>query len=99
MLTKQEIIRIICDNTETMKIYGVKRIGIFGSFLKSAENNKSDVDILVEFQKGKKLFDNYMELKFFLETLFHRKVDLVLKEALKPEIEPYVMREVEYAKL
>lgn len=99
MLTKQEIIRIIRDNTETIKIYGVKRIGIFGSFLKSAENNKSDVDILVEFQKGKKLFDNYMELKFFLETLLHRKVDLVIKEALKPEIEPYVMREVEYAKL
>ena len=99
MLTKREIIRIIRNNTKTIKIYGVKRIGIFGSFLKSAENNKSDVDILIEFQKGKKLFDNYMELKFFLETLLHRKVDLVIKEALKPEIEPYVMREVEYAKL
>ena len=75
MLTKQGIIRIIRDNTDTIKMYGVKRLGLFGSFLKSSGNNKSDVDILVEFQKDKKLFDNYMELKFFLERLFHRKVD------------------------
>lgn len=99
MLKRQDIIRIIRDNTDTIKMYGVKRLGLFGSFLKSSENNKSDVDILVEFQKDKKLFDNYMELKFFLERLFHRKVDLVIKEALKPEIEPYVIREVKYAKL
>jgi predicted nucleotidyltransferase len=99
MLTKQEIIRMIRDNTDTIKMYGVKRLGLFGSFLKSSRNNKSDVDILVEFQKDKKLFDNYMELKFFLERLFHRKVDLVIKETLKPEIEPYIIREVKYAKL
>ena len=99
MLTKQKIAKIILDNTKIIKTYGVKRIGIFGSFLKHAENKKSDIDILVEFQKGKKLFDNYIELKFYLEKLFHRKVDLVIKEALKPEIEPYVIREVEYAKL
>ena len=40
-----------------------------------------------------------MELKFFLERLFHRKVDLVIKETLKPEIEPYIIIEVKYAKL
>ena len=99
MLTKQGIIRIIRDNTDTIKMYGVKRLGLFGSFLKYSENNKSDVDILVEFQKDKKLFDNYMELKFFLERLFRRKVDLVIKEALKSEIKPYIIKEVKYAKL
>jgi hypothetical protein len=99
MLTKQKIITIIRDNTDTIKMYGVKRLGLFGSFLKSHENNKSDIDILVEFQRDKKLFDNYMELKFFLERLFHRKVDLVIKEALKPEIGPNIIREVKYAKL
>jgi len=99
MLTKQGIIRIIRDNTDTIKMYGVKRLGLFGSFLKYSENNKSDVDVLVEFQKDKKLFDNYMELKFFLERLFRRKVDLVIKEALKSEIKPYIIKEVKYAKL
>ena len=99
MLTKREIIGLIRNNTNTIKMYGVKRLGLFGSFVRSSVNNKSDVDVLVEFQKDKKLFDNYMELKFFLERLFHRKVDLVIKEALKPEIEPYVIKEVKYAKL
>jgi len=99
MLTKREIIALIRNNTTAIKMYGVRRLGLFGSFARSTVNNKSDVDILVEFQKDKKLFDNYMELKFFLERLFHRKVDLVIKEALKPEIEPYVIKEVKYAKL
>lgn len=97
MLTGKKIVKKIQDNTNTIKAYGVKRIGIFGSFIKSSANSKSDIDILVEFKKGKKLFDNYMELKFFLERLFHRKVDLVIKEAIKPEIEPYITREVKYA--
>jgi predicted nucleotidyltransferase len=97
MLTKQGIVRAIRDNTDAIKNYGVKRIGVFGSFVRSEEKKKSDVDILVEFQEGQKLFDNYMELKFFLEKLFHRKVDLVIKDALKPEIRPHVIKEVEYA--
>ncbi|MCG2712473.1 MAG: nucleotidyltransferase family protein [Candidatus Omnitrophica bacterium] len=97
MLTKKEIVKAIRDNTAVIKNYGVKRLGVFGSYARSDENKKSDVDILVEFKKGQKLFDNYMELKFFLEKLFHRKVDLVIKDALKPEIRPYVINEVEYA--
>ena len=40
-----------------------------------------------------------MELKFLLERLFHRKVDLVIKDALKPQIKQDVLREVSYAGL
>ena len=47
----------------------------------AAQNNKSDIDVLVEFNKLEKSFDNYMELKFYLEKLFHRRVDLVIREA------------------
>ena len=99
MLTKSKIVEIIHNNTEVIKAYGVKQIGIFGSFVKSAQNRESDIDILVEFQKDKKLFDNYREFKFFVEGLLQRRVDLVIKEALKPEIKPYITREVKYARL
>ena len=58
---------------------------------------KSDIDVLVEFDKGTKTFDNYMDLKFFLEKMFHRKVDLVIREALKIRIKDQVLSEVEYA--
>ena len=99
MLTKNDVTKTIQANIEEIKKYGVKRIGIFGSFARATQNNKSDIDVLVEFEKGEKIFDNYMELKFYLERLLHRKVDLVIKDAVKPRIKQTVLREVAYAKL
>lgn len=97
MLTKKDIIATIRANTEEIRSYGVKRIGVFGSFSRSSQSSKSDVDVLVEFQEGRKVFDNYMELKFLLEKLFRRKVDLVIKDALKPRLKQIVLQEVSYA--
>lgn len=77
--------------------FKVKEIGIFGSRIKGRAKKGSDVDILVEFEQGYKTFDNYMDLKFYLEKLFGCKVDLVLKNALKEELKPYILSEVVYA--
>lgn len=97
MLNKKTVIQYIQSNIDEIKRYGIKRIGIFGSFARSSQNNKSDIDVLVEFYPGEKNFDNYMELKFFLERLLQRKVDLVIKEAIKPRIKRYILSEVLYA--
>jgi hypothetical protein len=97
MLNKKNIIRSIHDNIVQIKGYGIKRIGIFGSFARSSQNNKSDIDVLVEFYPEEKSFDNYMELKFFLEKLLRRKVDLVIKDAIKPRIKRYILDGVLYA--
>lgn len=97
MLTKNDIVKTIQDNMKEIKGYGIKKIGIFGSVATSSQTEQSDIDILVEFQKDKKAFDNYMELKFFLENLFNRKVDLVLQDALKSRIRDSVLKEVSYA--
>lgn len=75
--------------------YSVIRIGLFGSVLRGAADDTSDVDILVEFSTP--TFDNYMDLKFFLEEHIKRPVDLVLADSLKPRIKPIVLREVSYA--
>jgi len=99
MLTKNDVTKTMQSNIEEIKKYGVKRIGIFGSFARATHNNKSDIDILVEFEKGEKIFDNYMELKFYLEKILRRKVDLVIKDAVKPRIKQTVLREVAYARL
>lgn len=74
----------------------VKEIGIFGSFVKGGEVKESDIDILVEFQEGHKDFFNYMRLKYYLEGLFRRKVDLVMKKAIKPRLRARILNEVEY---
>ena len=97
-LTKKEVLEILEENLGEIKKFGVKRLGLFGSFVRGEQKGERDIDILVEFEKGKKTFDNYMELKFFLEKLLKCKVDLVISEALKPRIKPHIMREVEYAK-
>jgi len=55
------------------------------------------IDLLVEFKKGEKTFDNYMDLKFYLEDLFSCNVDLVVKEALKIELKPNILKSVKYA--
>jgi len=82
---------------DKIKKFGVKRIGLFGSYAKNQPKEGSDIDILVEFEKGKKTFDNYMDLKFFLEDLFKCKVDLVIADALKPDLKPIILGSVIYA--
>jgi len=77
--------------------FGVARIGIFGSYVRGEEKPESDVDVLVEFREGEKTFDHYMDLKFYLEDLFGRKVDLVMKEAIKRRLREPILSEVVYA--
>jgi hypothetical protein len=75
--------------------FTVVRIGVFGSFIRGEADLESDVDILVELAEP--TFDHYMDLKFFLEDLFRRPVDLVMLDTLKPRLRPIIEQEVVYA--
>jgi predicted nucleotidyltransferase len=97
MLTHARITKEIEGNLEKINAYGVKRIGVFGSYGRGEHKTESDVDILVEFEKDQKTFDNYTDLKFLLEDLFQRKVDLVIVEAIKPDLKSHIMGSVRYA--
>lgn len=77
--------------------FGVSKIGIFGSFARGEETEGSDIDVLVEFKVGYKTFDNYMDLKFILQDLFGRNIDLVTVQALKPQLKKDILHEVIYA--
>lgn len=59
MLTAEIILEMLENNKNKIGQYGVKRIGLFGSYCKNEQKKESDIDILVEFKKGKKTFDNY----------------------------------------
>ena len=82
---------------DEVKRFGVERIGVFGSFTRNEQHPASDLDILVEFQSGKKTFDNYMELKFHLEERFGLPVDLVIAETIKPDLKAAILGSVQYA--
>ena len=69
---------------------------IFWFLCKRGRVFTSDIDILVDFEKKGKTFDNYMELKYFLEELLGLKVDLVMKGALKEKLKDVILKEVIY---
>jgi hypothetical protein len=97
MLTKDEILRKLEESRGEIEGYGVRRIGLFGSYVRNEQKVDSDVDLLVEFDEGQKSFSNYMDLRIFLEELFGCRVDLVIAEDVKPLLRPDITREVVYA--
>jgi hypothetical protein len=93
---KHEIIKIIRDSKpEVESHYGVKRLGLFGSHVREKQRKKSDIDILVSFNRDIDLFD-FLDLREYLESRLHAKVDLVMESALKPAIGKRILSEVEY---
>ncbi len=98
-MRREEIVRILKENVCEIEKFGVKEIGIFGSVVRGEAGEGSDIDFVVEFEEGKKNFDNFINLAFFLEDLFGKKVDLLTPESISPHIRPYVEREIVYEKL
>jgi len=97
MTTTDEILKKIEESKAIIKRFGVKEIGLFGSYVRNEQRRGSDIDILVEFEKSKKTFDNYIELKLFLADLFKCRVDLVIYGTVKPGLRPYLLGSVKYA--
>jgi predicted nucleotidyltransferase len=93
-LSADDVMGVIGSHRGEIRGFGVRRLGLFGSFLKGGKRKRSDLDFLVTFDRP--TFDNYMGLKFLLERLFHRKVDLVVEDNLKPALK-YVRDEAVYA--
>lgn len=77
--------------------YGIREIGIFGSYVKGKAKKSSDLDILVDFQKDADIgFLEFIELENYLSDLLGVKVDLVMKDSLKPRIGKHILKEVAY---
>jgi len=97
MLTQEGILEQLNQKAEELKQnFSVRSIGLFGSLARNEADSQSDVDILVDFAET--TFDHYMDLKFYLERLFQRPVDLVTADTVKPRLKPVIERQVIYAK-
>lgn len=94
--TKKEVSSILSSHRKEIKRLGVKRIGLFGSFVKGKQKKESDVDLLVEFMRGKKNFKNFIHLAYLLEDLLHRRVELLTPESMGPYLRPHILKEIEY---
>ena len=77
---------------ELARTYHIKTLGLFGSYVRHEQTPRSDLDLLVEFDEPPSLFE-FIRLENQLSDLLDIKVDLVMKEALKPAIGQRILRE------
>jgi predicted nucleotidyltransferase len=95
-MSVQEIKKIlVAHKQELIEKYGIKEIGIFGSYVRKENKKNSDIDILVELKKPMGFF-KFTRLERYLSELLGIKVDLVTKKALKPHIGQRILSEVIY---
>ncbi|MFQ5896521.1 MAG: nucleotidyltransferase family protein [Nitrospinota bacterium] len=79
--SRQQILALLRERQADLKKFGVKRIGLFGSFATGKHRRSSDIDLLVEFEKPS--FDNFMNLADYLEKVLGRKVDILTPDGVK----------------
>lgn len=94
-LSKQAVLERLRANAERIQACGVKRLELFGSFVRGEGGPESDVDLLVEFQSGRKTYDNFLDLAELLEQILQRPVELLTRKSLSPYIGPRILQEAE----
>ena len=80
-LTKEAIFRELRDNRALLDRYGVRKIGLFGSYAAGRQSETSDIDFFIEFDRP--TFRKFMGLAQELEGLFQRKVDILTPGSLE----------------
>ncbi len=97
-MNRDDILVFLRDHKqEIAKAYGVKRIGLFGSYARESATQNSDVDLLVEFDPDKKTLRNFFGVKRYLEEGLGKPVDLGLESALKPVVRQSILDDIDYA--
>ena len=97
MTTKENIIATLKSYKPELSKFGVKNIGLFGSYLRNEQSDKSDIDVLIDFEPGKENFDNYMAVYDIFESIFKdEKVEVVTKNGLSKHIGPKILNDVMY---
>lgn len=97
MKTREQVLKILKEELSYLKeTFQIKKIGIFGSWVRGEQTEGSDIDVLVEFEKPVGFF-TFIELEDRLSELLGVRVDLVTPDALKPLIKSYILEETVYA--
>ncbi|MGB9700441.1 MAG: nucleotidyltransferase family protein [Thermodesulfobacteriota bacterium] len=96
MKSLNEINKILrAHKQELYAKYKVTEIGVFGSVIRGEQKKGSDIDILVEFEEIPDLL-KFINLERYLSRILKKKVDLVRKEAIRPELRSVILSEVAY---
>lgn len=97
MTSKEYILSLLETKKSELSKFGIRDIGLFGSYLRNEQSDHSDIDILVDFEPDKENYDNLMNVYDYLENMFeNEKVEIVTKNGLSPYIGPKILSEVFY---
>ncbi len=94
-MDKSTIKSLLIENKKLLQDYGIKKIGLFGSYLHQTETAESDIDLLVDADDKMTLL-RFSDLEIKLTEIFGHKIDLVSINGISKYIKPTVFNEVEF---
>ena len=99
MFTRQEILQYLKNNKKLFrKKYSIIKIGIFGSYARNEQTEKSDIDIIIEMPlDATEIFVKKQEVRELLKQTFHRNIDICRERSIKPMFKKIILKDVIYA--
>jgi uncharacterized protein len=99
MKTRDQILSFLSQNKRLFRDrYHIDKIGLFGSYARGDQNNKSDLDLLVEFEENTQdLYELKIQIKEFFKTQLELEVDICREKYIKPRIKKAILKEAIYA--
>lgn len=91
-MEREKMISLLKSHKRQLKKFGIRSVFLFGSVARNQARKRSDIDLLVDFERPIGLFE-FARLKLYLEELLSRKVDLVTPEALRKEFRESILKE------
>src|SRR5271154_2112270 len=92
---KEGLLSLLASHRKNIKEFGVKQLGLFGSFARNEQLAESDIDFLVDFEPEQYKYRNFINLVYYLEDLLGRKVEVITRNGLSPYLAPHILKEVE----
>jgi predicted nucleotidyltransferase len=94
-MTREQILDFLRQHKQEMRdLFGVTKIGLFGSYARGEAKEDSDIDVAVELSRYSA--DGYFGLLHFLEDSLDKRIDLGIESNFKPILKPYIMKEIVY---
>lgn len=94
--TKEQILKLLKENREQIKEFGVSKLGLFGSYAKGEQTEESDKDFLAFFEEGQKNYHNLFNTAEYLESLLNCEVNVLTDKSISAWLKPHIDEHIVY---
>ena len=93
-MRKDEALKLLSQHKpELVRRFGITDLALFGSTARDEAQEGSDIDLVVDFE-GRSTAKRYFGVQFYLEDLLGCQIDLVQKDVIRPELKPYIEKDL-----